>query len=279
MKFPKIKVPDLGTKQLGKTIQRNSPAILTGVGVVGLVGTAYLSGKASYEAAGRVRDARIDKAVGEELTPGKPLPDLTKTEKVQLLWQLYMPAIGVGTLSCAAIICSNRISTRRTAAMTTALAISERAYSEYKEKTEEIVGKTKEEKIRTAVAQDKLDALSDDHPIIATGKGDVLFMDAYSGRLFLSSMEEVKAAINNVNAFLLKEETATLSDLYDWLALDHTAISNDIGWMYHPGTTSKLIDPKFTTAMANGNKPCIVLDFIVAPVHNFDRFPASPRSR
>ena len=70
-----------------QVVNANSPIILTALGVSGTVTTAYLTGKASYRAARRL---------GEE--PAW----LSNREKVELVWDLYVPAgvSAVVTVGC-----------------------------------------------------------------------------------------------------------------------------------------------------------------------------------
>lgn len=247
------------TSKTSKIVSDNSPAILTAMGVTGLVATAYLTGKASFKAA-----EIIDKIESVEGTAGDR-GSLLK-ERTALVWKLYIPAFGVGSMSVAAIVFANRIGTRRTAAMTAAYAISERAYSEYKDKVVETIGKNKEKKVRDEVAQDRVHALPKDQAIIVTNGGDQIFMDAYSGRTFMSTMEDVKQAQNKLNHEVINQGYASLSDLYAHLGLSPTKVSDDVGW-----NSDKLMEMTFHTTFTDDMKSCIVVDFNVAPVRSFFR--------
>lgn len=264
----------------------NSPAILTAIGVTGVVTTAYLTGKATFKAAEIL--VREDLRRHNEATykyeaefsgtilkenRTKRLPHQIRSEPIttrdafDLLWKLYVPAVlsGVGTIGC--IIMANRIGNRRTAAMVTAYALTERAYSEYKEKVIETIGRNKETKIRDEVAQDRVTRNpSENAQVIITGNGEVLCMDAWSGRYFESSMEAMKKAQNDTNHEVLSQTYASLTDLYNRLGLASTKESDDVGW-----NSDKLLEMSFTTTMSDDQRPCIVMDFAVAPVRNFFR--------
>src|SRR6187549_743986 len=90
-------------KQTEKILLDNSPALLTAIGVVGTVTTAYLTGTASIKADRILRedhDRRLQDANGisAELLPATP------KEKVELTWKLFVPPVGSGLLTISAII-------------------------------------------------------------------------------------------------------------------------------------------------------------------------------
>lgn len=253
-----MKFRDL-TSKTSKIVADNSPAILTAIGVTGVVTTAYLTGKATFKAADI-----INYEVGAN--PKWVDKDPKTKDLVDLVWKLYIPAFGVGSMSVAAIIFANRIGTRRTAAMTAAYAISERAYSEYKDKVVDQIGTIKEKKVRDEIAQDRVNALPPNQQVIITNGGKQLFMDAYSSRVFESDMETVKKAQNDTNHEILNHGYASLSDLYGRLGLPNTKISDDLGW-----NSDKLMEMTFSTTLTDDQRSCIVVDFTVAPVRSFFR--------
>lgn len=253
------------THKTTKLVADNSPAILTAIGVTGVVTTAYLTGKATFKAAEIIENERYKRSINRTGVSDSPMA-IDNKERLQLVWKLYIPAFGVGSMSIAAIIFANRIGTRRTAAMTAAYAITERAYSEYKDKVVDTIGKNKEVKIRDEIAQDRVNKLPPNQQVIVTGNGEQIFMDAYSGRTFMSTMESVKQAQNKLNHELLNHGYASLSDLYSHLGLSPTKISDDVGW-----NSDKLMEMTFSTTFTDEMKSCVVVDFNVAPIRNFFR--------
>lgn len=244
-------------KEIERLINHNSPVILTAVGVAGTITTAYLAGKASIKAHQILEEARYN---GVNRDPKV----LTKKEQFQKVWKLYIPAVAVGTFTCAAVIGSNRIGTRRAAAVASAYAISEKAAKEYKEKVLEKIGVKKEEEVRAEVAQDRIDR---DQPtplnVIKTGNGSVWFRDDWSGRYFESDMEAVKAAQNNINYKILREDYASLTDFYQELKLPSITNSDNLGWnrvnevelTFATGTTDDGRVPVHTFSFRNAPEP------------------------
>jgi hypothetical protein len=248
-------------RQVEKVLGDNSPLILTAFGVVGVATTAYLTGKATLKADKILAEDNENRPQGY-IKGGIPR---TKRETFELVWKVYIPPFLVGTLTCGSIIMANRIGTRRAAAMAGALAISERAYDEYREKVRETIGKNKEDKLRTEIQQKRVD----ENPptaenVIITGNGEVLCKDAYSGRYFKSSMEEIKAAQNHVNHMRLNSDYASLTDFYNFLGLEPTKESDNVGW-----NTGEALEVMFTSAISDKQEPVLVMDFVVGPIRNF----------
>ena len=193
--------------------------------------------------------------------------EVTLTEMAKMTWKEYIPPAISGALTISAIIMANRIGTRRTAAMAAAYSLSDKAFSEYKEKVVEHIGKNKELKVRDEIAQDRVnDAPVGTREVIITGGGEVLFFDMYTSRYFKSDMETVKKAMNDVNYMILNHDSASLTDFYDKIGLSRTKHSDDVGWNH-----DKLLDIQFSTTMSEDDRPCIAIDFKAAPIRNYFR--------
>lgn len=250
--------------QSQKFVTDNSPTILTAIGVTGTVTTAYLTGKATFKAAKIINEEQFKTNIHNGVQ--KPLSD---KDKFKLVWTLYIPAAGVGTLSCAAIIGANRIGVRRAAAMAAAYSISERAFEEYREKVVEKLGKNKDREVRDDIAQDHVNANPPNTKnVVVTGKGKELFYDKWCGRYFESTMQEVKKAQNDLNYKLLNGGFgyASLNDFYRILGIDTIRDGEDLGW-----DTTKPLEIMFTTTISDDERPAFVMDFRVAPVREYFR--------
>ena len=241
-------------KRVEKLITDNSPVILTAIGVAGTITTAYLTGKASFKAAEILDHER--NYVSD--SPGM----LELREKVNLTWKLYIPAIGTGILTCACIVGANRIGSRRAAAMAAAYSLSERAFSEYKEKVVERIGDIKEQKIRDEIAQDRVyrNPVSS-REVIITGNGDVLCYDSITGRYFNSNVESIRKAVNDTNHQILNDMYASLNDFYQKIGLPMTPYANEVGW-----NVDRLLEINFSTVLSEDGRPCISLDYPLAPI-------------
>lgn len=236
------------TGAIGKGIKSHSSIILSVAAGVGVITTAYLTGIASYEAALIIK-AKED-VDGTSSDRKQRVMDRTK-----LVWKLYIPA-GISTISTiGCIIGSNRIESKRTIAATTALAFTERAYSEYRDKVVEEFGVRKDQSIRDQVVADQV---KENPPpaYIISGPGNVLCCELFTGRYFTSDMESLRKAQNDLNDRLLKHDYASLSDFYYLIGLPPTSTSSHWGW-----ESNKLLNLIFSTALSDDNRPCMTFEY------------------
>lgn len=209
---------------------KNSPAILTAFGAIGVVGTAILTAKATFEAAEKISELTEERkrnAVGEiEFNP------LTRAEKIKLVWPLYIGAVSSGVLSCGAIVMSHRISSRRAAMLAAAYALNQDKLEEYQDKVKEKFGVKKEKEARDALAQDKVNRDFDETEVLLDRHDNlVLVREDYTGRFFWSTVERIDRAVNEINAHIYKEGSARLSEFYDLVGLSHVSTSDYFGWI------------------------------------------------
>ena len=240
-------------RSLGNTIDANSPAILTGIGVAGVLSTVALAIKGTSSAVF---------VINEEETLRSE--ELTQREKLELVWKCYIPTAASSVLTIAAIIGSNHISTRRNAALLSLYSVADQALKEYQDKVVATIGQKKEEKIRDEIAQDKLDGVPvEGREIIITGKGDYLFYDTLSGRYFRSDIETVRRIQNDFNELLFNDMFLPLNDFYDMLGLEETEMGRSAGWDVQAGK----LDIQFNAKIATDGEPCIVLSYLIQPKH------------
>jgi hypothetical protein len=242
-------------KSLGNTIDANSPAILTGIGVAGVLSTIALAIKGTSSAAYVIFEE-------ENLRGQEQYVPLTQREKLELVWKFYIPTAASSILTIVAIIGSNHISTRRNAALLSLYSMADMALKEYQDKVAEMIGEKKEEKIRDEIAKDKLDNNPlDGREVILTGKGTCLFFDTLSGRYFRSDLETVRKVQNDFNELLFNDMFLPLNDLYDMLGLEDTDMGRRAGWDVQNGK----LEIQFSAKIATDGEPCIVLSYSVEP--------------
>lgn len=239
-------------KAFERIVSDNSPMLLTGLGVAGVVTTAYLTGQATLKA-------------HKILLNEDPMGTLDFPQTVKLVWPEYIPAVASGSMTITFIIASHHISNRRAAALAAAYSLSERAMVEYKEKVIARLGEKKEQAFRDEIAQDRV-ALTpaSKQQIILTGSGDVLCFDAYSGRYFNSNVEAIRKSQNALNHQILNEMYASLSDFYHLIGLSSTSFSDEVGW-----TSDKLLELEISTVLSEDERPCLSIGFNVAPIRNY----------
>lgn len=241
----------------------NSHVILAGIGVAGVAATAYLTGKATFEAAKVIENHNKSLA-----KPG--LPPLDTKAKAALCWRLYIPAAGVGVLTIAAIIGSNRISANRAAGMAAAYSLSERAFKEYKGHVKTKFGENKEREVRDELAQKNVDENPPSQSFLMMGTpGRVTCLDAWTKRYFWCSMETIKKAQNDIDYKALHDGYPSLTDFYHAIGLEPTSASDQVGW-----TNTNRPEIMFTATLAEpfegqGTIPVMVISHVNEPQPNY----------
>jgi Family of unknown function (DUF6353) len=231
---------------LRSVVKANSPVILSIAAGLGTLTTAYLASKATYRAT-------------NILAHEKPIEDRKERykENVKLVWKLYIPA-GISTASTiVCIVGANRFGTRKTLAAQTAFALTERAYSEYRDRVIEEYGAHKDQSIRDSIAEEQVRKNPPpSKDILVTGPGNVLCCELFTGRYFACDIEALKKAQNELNARLLKHDYATLDDFYYIINLGTTQYSGEIGWK-----SDKLMEMEFSSVLTEDGRPCLTFSY------------------
>lgn len=247
-----MKVSDM-FRTMKVAFDKNSPAILTGLGITGFVVSVALTVYTTPKAMESVKDKK------KELNKEK----LTIGETIGATWKYYLPTvIGIAT-STACILGANSVNTRRNAALAAAYSLSETAMAEYQDKVREFVGERKERDVRADIARDRM-AVDPPNPseVIVTGKGETWFRESITHRYFKSDIEKVRKVENDLNREMRNENTISVNDMLYALGLpsDHKVLG-DLGWDIdkHP------IEFIFTPVMTEEVGVCIELDYRFAP--------------
>jgi Family of unknown function (DUF6353) len=239
-----------------KTLKANSPQILTALGVAGVATTSYLTVRATAKS---VRE--IDEMEGNE---GQAVERNERIkERVRLVWKNYIPPVVSGAVTIGCIVGSNRVSSGRTAAAVTAYSLTERAFSDYKEKIVKELGEGKEQKIRDEIAQEKVEKIPSREVMITTVSGHVLCCELYTGRYFRSDMESLRKAQNDLNKILIEQIYASMCEFYDLVGLPYTTNSPMMGW-----DSDRFMEMEFSTVISDQGEPCLAFDYnYVKPLH------------
>lgn len=261
--------------------RQNSPTILTGMAVAGLVGTVIFTGRGTIQAV-RILDEEkarrevlqvVDGPVDYSDCVENPKdPDISiepsAFETLKLTWRCYVPAALMGTVTIACLIFAYKVNMRRNAVLAALYSGSTKALEEYKDKVKEIVGEKKAEKVQEELDQDALTKTPvDESWVIRTGLGDTLCFDQLSGRYFKSDIEKLRQAQNDFNQCILGDMCLSLNDLYGFMGLDSIWLGDDIGWNYE-----KMVDFHFSSRLASNGTPCLVISHSNEPSYNYRSF-------
>lgn len=236
-------------------ISEHTPEILTGIGIAGMITTTVLAVKATPKA------LKSLEARGEE--------DLPPVEVVKTCWKHYIPAAVTCVASTACLIGASSVNARRKAALAAAYKLSETALAEYREQVIDTIGEKKEQTVRDKVAKKRLD----DNPVgknevIVTGHGQTKCYDHLSGRYFLSDIDRIKRATNELNRRMIIDTYVSLNDFYDEIGLSRIRLGDELGWVVDKG----LIDIDYSSQLDENGEPALVIDYRVAPRRGYDRF-------
>jgi hypothetical protein len=243
-----MNIGDIG-KVLRSNTKEHFPLILSAVAGVGVLATAYLASVASFEAANII-------GLHEDTYP--PSNDFKEriTERTKLVWKLYIPAATAATSTIVCIVGANRIEAKKTLAAQTAFAVSQRVYSDYRDKVIEEYGERKDQAIRDKIADERVKATAPAGELMIAGPGNVLCCEMFTGRYFSSDMETLRKAQNELNAKLLAHDYATFDDFYYMVGLARTSASGNLGWK-----STKLMELQFSTVLTDDGRPCLAFEY------------------
>lgn len=233
--------------------KRNNTVILSATAGIGVLGTAYLTARATFKAAEAI-------AAEEQGEPHEQRKERLK-ERTKLVWKFYIPPAFAGGATIGCIVGSNRLATTRIVAAQTALAITEQAYANYRRKIVDEFGERKDETIRADVVSDKLKANpppSAESMIIT--QGNVLMCELWTDRFFSSDKQHIMHAVNRLNEKLNRDGVCTLNDFYEWVGTQHlryTTNSGQGGWLIDRG----LLELKWSAVETPDGRPALCFDY------------------
>ena len=206
-------------------LRRSSPTILTVLGIAGVVGTTVMAIKATPKA------MKLIKAKKDELNTDK----LTPTELVQTTWKCYIPSalIGAGTIVC--IIGIGVMDKRNQAALTSAYAMLNESYKQYRQAAKKVYGEDADNKIHAEMAKDARVASYEWGYQVYNMDMDpeseqVLFYDLTSKKYFTTTMAAVLNAQYHVNRNLAIRGDCSLNEYLSFLGIDGVDKGDEMGW-------------------------------------------------
>lgn len=272
-------------------LQKASPQVLLGAGIVGMVGATVLACRATLKMEEVLDEAKVklektNKALVEH---SEEYSDKDRQRDVTLIYfqtgvkitKHYAPAIILGGLSLAAIIGSNRILAGRVVALTAAYGTLEEAFSRYRNRVIEKYGEDQDRDFRYGTREveivDPEDARKKKKITqVALGEpsGYAKFFDESStswrrdpelNLFFLHSHQKY------ANDQLHSRGHVFLNEVYDMLGLERTQAGSVVGWIKSDdGSTDNhvsfgVFDGKTDQArdFVNGYEGAILLDFNV----------------
>lgn len=258
-------------KNVGPLIKRNSSTILTAIGVAGSLGSTIMAIKATPEAQ-RKLDAAYFAKNKERTQPNEQgdwddseVEALTKLEVIKVVWKDYIPAVGLQVVTITCIVGAQSINMRRQAALISFATISETALREYQDRVA-TESPTVDRKVRDDIAQQRLDdnPVSDREVVIVAGGGDQLFYEEHTDRYFMSTMQKVQKAVNDLNFRVLNQNYASLNEFYNVIGLNPIAQGDEFGW-----TPEHPLEVDYVAKISDDDRPAVVITYLRKPLGNY----------
>ncbi len=242
------------TRKAKHYIHKNSPTILTAIGISSFVGAIILAAKKAPEANQAVDDMYDDIASETELNY---MPYPSKKElvirEIKAVAPYYAPVAGLTMLGTACVLGAHKIQTDKTAAFAAAYELSETVRREYVGKVREKIGIDAEKELnnepKRPIYISETPQSAEDSGIICTGNGNQLFCDCGTGLFFRSSLSAIQEARMNVSQMIfLDNDIVTGNTLLSELKLPPCKFGNLVGFDtkdLEPYGELKLIDMRW----------------------------------
>ena len=256
--------------------KKNSPVILTGMAIAGVISTGISAYKAGLKA------DEVLKIYREDMRDCHPKDKEAKRavvkETAKRMVPIMAPTVIMGGATIACVVGSHSVSSRRIAALSAAYTLSESTVKNLNSKMEEMLGEKKTRAVKDAIMKDKLHADGEkDKKVLASGDfvipadGTVLCKDLYTGRLFYSNAEKIQQAIAKCSYDMVTDMWISLNDFFEEIdspQLTPVPMGNDLGWNIDDTQGGKL-PITLTALLTDDMKPCLCIDYDIGIRRDF----------
>ena len=281
-------------------VQKHSPEILAGVGVVGTVVSGVMACKAtlklndileeSKETSDKIKEVAENPRYEKEYSPEDAKKDLTVNyaQTAMKIAKLYAPAVILGSASLGCLLASNDILRKRNAALSAAYMTVDKSFKEYRNRVAERFGDEIEKEIRYGIKAMEVETTvvnEDGSETTITEQVKTMDPNLYSdyARFFDEAspcwqndpeynLMFLKSQQQYANDLLRAKGRLFLNEVYDMLGIDRTKAGQVVGWVYNPEnpTGDNFVDfgiydmsKERVRAFVNGYETNILLDFNV----------------
>lgn len=268
-------------------LEKNSPSLMFGAGIVGVVGSTVLACRATLKLQDVLEETQSN------LEKAKTLEHENYSEKdrqrdiavihIQAgvnIVRLYGPAIIVGGASIAALTRSHNILTERNAALTAAYAALDKGFREYRARVVDKYGEDQDREFRHGVREVEIvDEAGKKQVVRRVGDGTpsvyARFFDQATSTNWSKDPEYnllfLKSQQTYCNDLLLARGHLFLNEVYGFLGIPHSKAGAIVGWLVTPGRqTDNYVDfgiwsnpDQKIIDFVNGRESAILLDFNV----------------
>lgn len=210
-------------------MKRNVPLVLSGLAVIGLVGTTI----SAIQSTPKVYDL-LKKAEEEKHEK------LTKFEVMKIAVPEYAPTLLLGTATMACIIGANMTSRRHQTSLASAYGLLDQSYKKYKNKVIEHCGIETHDQIMDEIIAEEAEPryihaysmFSDCRQFLDEDYSSPLLfcIDAGERKFFSAPLEQVLLAEYHLNRNYTMRGVSLLNEFYDFLGLEKTSEGEELGW-------------------------------------------------
>ena len=219
--------------KLNLKVQKHSPEILMGLGIVGTVASAVLACKATLkvndiiEEKNKTVDA-IHSCVEDETvdyTEEDKKKDLTilYTQTGVKLAKLYLPSIALGALSIASIVSGYKILNKRNVALAAAYTVVDKGFKNYRKNVVERFGEEVDRELRHNIKAKQIEEKYTDKDGNEKTRKKTVYEIAEDKKPGEGISEYAK---------LKHQGYLFLNEVYDMLGIPRTQAGQVVGWIY-----------------------------------------------
>ena len=281
-------------------VEKHSPEILMGVGVVGVVTGTVMACRATLklndilEEAQETRDKIKEVASNPNYEDKYTEEDAKKDLAVNCIQtgvkvaKLYAPAVAVGVAGVGCVLASHDIMKKRNVALSAAYLTVDKSFKEYKQRVVDRFGEEVEKEIRYGIkAEEIIETVTDEEGNETTVTETVKTMNPTLYSDYARFFDEASPCWQNdpeynlmflraqqqyANDLLRAKGRLFLNDVYDMLGIEKTKAGQVVGWVYdreNPNGDNFVdfgiydMSKERVRAFVNGYETNILLDFNV----------------
>lgn len=272
----------------GLLASKNSPTILFGAGVVGMVGSTVLACRATLKMHEVLDTAQEDLGQARKLahfqderyteTDRKKDTAIIYARSAGKVGRLYAPSIILGAASIACLTKSHNILQERNLALAAAYTAVDEAFKAYRERVVEKYGEEEDRNLRyeteVVTGYDPETDKPIEETILAESNGKSMYARWFDDQSSNWSEEPyynfafLRSAQNWFNDMLRSRGHVFLNEVYDHLDIPRTRPGSVVGWIINDNGDNFVDfgifeDEEKTRGFVNGREGSILLDFNV----------------
>lgn len=265
----------MNARNVRRAVMKFAPLALTMIAAAGTVATGYFAAKAGYKSVERLKEAEEDK--------GEPL---TTSEKVKEVGLMYVPAIASGIVTIGSTVGSYAVGRKINLGLGAAYLAAKNEYKRYSDEVREEYGDEAHAKILSKMAMPGIERANPENDVLVHSSFDQecnldfealeeerTFLDAWSGKYFVSTINRVMAAEQCLNRqFVLidnlcgKSSDVSLAAWYEYLGIEPPKDSDNYCWL--TGNDLYWIDFNHYKMTTDDGFECCVIEFASSPYPN-----------